>query len=255
MQGKANEKVSSAGKAAKILMLLGEEPYIYGVTEIGQKISCGKSGTHKLLMSLLESGLIALTPEHRYTLGPSTYMLGKCYSENVGFAQMAIPYLVHLRDLTGENATFSILSNGKPTVVWREYSNSVLRIVNDIGEERAFYAGAIGKVLTAYEKDDVIRKKIEQTPLVAYTKNTLTTEEAIMQELAMTRERGYAISDSEYREEMCGIAVPVRDYSGKVWAALSLGIPQIRLDEEKKERYVAILKNMAKEMEESYRKK
>ena len=43
--------MNSSEKTAALLKLLGREPYVHGVTELGEKIQCSKSGTFKLLAS------------------------------------------------------------------------------------------------------------------------------------------------------------------------------------------------------------
>ena len=56
--------MNSSEKTATLLKLLGRAPYVHSVTELGEQISCSKSGTFKLLASLVKTGLAAQTPEH-----------------------------------------------------------------------------------------------------------------------------------------------------------------------------------------------
>ena len=37
--------MNSAEKTVTLLKILARKPYVYGVTELGEKIGCGKSGT------------------------------------------------------------------------------------------------------------------------------------------------------------------------------------------------------------------
>ena len=97
-----------------LLKILGTEPYVYGVTELGEKIDCGKSGTFKILNVLVKEGLAAQTADHKYTLGILTYLLGRRYEENVGIVRAVRPYMKKLRDRTGETITFGMLVNGRP---------------------------------------------------------------------------------------------------------------------------------------------
>ena len=78
--------MNSTEKVVALMKILGHEPYVYGVTELGEMIGCGKSGTFKLLSVLVKEGLAAQTADHKYTLGIMTYLLGKRYEENVGVA-------------------------------------------------------------------------------------------------------------------------------------------------------------------------
>ena len=240
--------MNSSEKTAALLKLLVQAPYVHSVTDLGAKIECSKSGTFKLLNALVNSGLAAQTVNRKYTLGPVIYILGKTYEDKIGLSRMVKPYLIRLRDLTGENASFSMLINGKANLVYREESLQAVRVAGDVGQERPLYAGATGKILGAFQEDDVIRKRLMDEPLIAFTELTITSPGALLEEYAKIREQGYAISDGELNIETVGIGAPIRDDSGSVWAAISIGAPRMRVDAVRRERYIFLVKEIASEM-------
>lgn len=240
--------MNSSEKTAALLKLLGQAPYVHSVTDLGEKIECSKSGTFKLLNALMQSGLAAQTVNHKYTLGPAVYILGKTYEDQIGLSKMVKPYLIRLRDLTGENASFSMLINGRANLVYREESLQVVRVAGSVGQERPLHAGSTGKVLGAFQDDAVIRKRLMEEPLKAYTEKTITAPNALLEEYARIREQGYAISDGELNIETIGIGAPIRNDAGVVWAAISIGAPRMRVDDMKKERYIYLVKEIADEM-------
>ena len=242
--------MNSSEKTATLLKLLGRAPYVHSVTELGEQISCSKSGTFKLLASLVKTGLAAQTPEHKYTLGPAVYVLGRTYEDKIGLSKMVKPYLVRLRDMTGENASFIMLINGKAILIYREESQQLVRVMGNVGQERPLYAGATGKILGAYQEESVIRKRLMEEPMKAFTENTILSPEGLLNEYAKIREQGYAISDGELNSETIGIGAPIYDESGNVWAAVSIGAPKMRVDAVKMERYIFLLREIAKEMSE-----
>lgn len=240
--------MNSAEKTAALLKLLGQAPYVHSVTDLGEKIECSKSGTFKLLSALLQSGLAAQTVNHKYTLGPVVYILGKTYEDQIGLSRMVKPYLVRLRDLTGENASFSMLINGRANLVYREESLQLVRVAGSVGQQRPLHAGATGKVLGAFQSDEMIRKYLMEETLDAMTERTITTPSALLEEYARIRQQGYAISDGELNIETIGIGAPIRNDAGDVWAAISIGAPRMRVDDVKKERYIFLVKEIAEEM-------
>ena len=66
--------------------------------------------------------------------------------------------------------------------------------------------------------------------LASYTANTVTDRKELLDELALVTERGWAVADEELEVGMVAIAVPVRDHTGGVIAALSISGPRYRLD-------------------------
>lgn len=163
---------------------------------------------------------------------------------------MVKPYLVRLRDMTGENASFSMLINGKAILIYREESQQLVRVMGNVGQERPLYAGATGKILGAYQEESVIRKRLMEEPMKAFTENTILSPEGLLNEYAKIREQGYAISDGELNSETIGIGAPIYDESGNVWAAVSIGAPKMRVDAVKMERYIFLIREIAKEMSE-----
>ncbi len=240
--------MNSAEKTVMLLKLLGQAPYVHGVTELGEKIECTKSGTYKLLTALVRGGLAAQTASHKYTLGPAVYLLGKTYEDKIGLSKMIKPYLARLRDLTGENASFSMLIDGKAVLIHREESRQLIRLVGSVGQERPLHAGATGKVLGAFQDEEVTRRRLMEKPLEAYTERTITSPEALLEEYRRIREQGYAIAEGELHIETMGVGAPIRDASGQVWAAIAIGAPRMRVDEAKKERYIFLVKETAREI-------
>jgi DNA-binding IclR family transcriptional regulator len=62
-----------------------------------------------------------------------------------------------------------------------------------------------------------------------YTANTITTPEALQDELASIRARGYAIDDEESEVGLRCVAAPIRDHTGLVAAAISVSAPVQRM--------------------------
>ena len=240
--------MNSSEKTAALLKLLGKAPYVHGVTELGEQIGCSKSGTYKLLASLVGCGLAAQTAEHKYTLGPAVYLLGKTYEEQFGVSKIIRPYLTKLRDLTDENASFSMLIGGKANLICREESRQMIRVAGNVGEERPLYAGANGKVLGAFQEEDKIKKRLQEEPLTPFTPQTITSPDCLMEEYRTIRRQGYAVSDGELNIETIGIGAPIRDASGRVWAALSIAAPRMRVNKAKLEQYILLVRQTAAEI-------
>lgn len=87
-----------------------------------------------------------------------------------------------------------------------------------------------------------------EEPITPLTERTIISPDELLKEYAKIRAQGYAISDGELSIETIGISAPIRDESGTVWAAISIGAPRLRVDQTKLERYIFLVKEIAKEM-------
>jgi DNA-binding IclR family transcriptional regulator len=65
------------------------------------------------------------------------------------------------------------------------------------------------------------------------THNTIQSPEELIKSLAEIQKQGYAIDDEEFYEGVRCIASPIREYSGKVIAAVSIAGPSVRMSNAK----------------------
>ena len=65
------------------------------------------------------------------------------------------------------------------------------------------------------------------------TSQTITDPERLRRELARVRAQGYAVDDMEHQCDVRCVAAPVRDYSGRVVASLSVSGPATRIPKDR----------------------
>jgi IclR family acetate operon transcriptional repressor len=91
----------------------------------------------------------------------------------------------------------------------------------------------VGKALLAYLPEPELEELVRRQGLRAYTSRTITTLVELKRELAQVREQGYAVDNEEFEEGLKCVGAPVRDYSGRVVASISIAGPAFRLTEER----------------------
>jgi IclR family acetate operon transcriptional repressor len=79
---------------------------------------------------------------------------------------------------------------------------------------------AAGKLLLAFR--DPWREAVLASPLTPVTEHTLIEPTVLRADLVLTRERGYALEDEEFRPGLHALAVPVHGDGDEVVAALAL---------------------------------
>lgn len=121
-------------------------------------------------------------------------------------------------------------------------------VAGSVGQERPLYGRCQWEGLGAFQSDEVIRRRLMEEPITPLTERTIISPDELLKEYAKIRAQGYAISDGELSIETIGISAPIRDESGTVWAAISIGAPRLRVDQTKLERYIFLVKEIAKEV-------
>ncbi len=75
-----------------------------------------------------------------------------------------------------------------------------------------------GQALLAFSTPHDQRAILHRIAIERFTPNTLVDPELLLADLALTRARGYAISNGEHVEGVVSVAAPVFDHTGKAMA-------------------------------------
>lgn len=229
------EVTQAVDRALQILLLLGSEGREMGVSEIASRLDLWKSTVHRTLATLAARGFVSKHPEtDRYFLGVKLFSLGMRWREKAGLVPLVRPVMEKLAAELGEAVHLVVLdpdpeSPHTVVVVDRVDSAHVLGVTPRVGFGSAAHCSAVGKVLLAHSPPHLVERIIRTRGLPRFTPNTITDEQALLAELARTRERGYAIDDEEMEIGLYCVAAPVRDAHGEVVAALSVSGPAARL--------------------------
>ncbi|HVN95001.1 MAG TPA: IclR family transcriptional regulator, partial [Syntrophorhabdaceae bacterium] len=142
----------------------------------------------------------------------------------------------------GKTIFLGILDNDEVLYVdKREDPRNPISFTSKIGTRRPPYWGLLGPVLMAYLPDSEVKRLLQKSPLTATTKKSITSREEFAKLLALVRERGYEVDMETALEGIGGVAAPIRDFTGKVIAAI--GVAFIASSVVSKD-----LKNMIKEV-------
>lgn len=218
-------------RAIKILDVLGESG-VTPLTTLSAKVGLPLSTVSRIVSSLMENGFVDQDPATRaYRLGTRLLFLGSRIQSPPRLLEVARPVMERLAAKTGEDASLSTLQGTYAVILDRVEGPNPLKIVEAMRQPVPLHCGAFRKVLLAYQPEAWIHEYVNSIKLERYTPRTLTRKSAILQELALTRARGYALSYGEYLIDSGGIAAPVFDYRNELQAALFIWGPYTRLNE------------------------
>ena len=71
---------------------------------------------------------------------------------------------------------------------------------------------------------------VEPVQVLEYKDGLAAVAEALREQLALIRRRGWSIDDQEHEDDIMCIACPIRDYTGSVIAAMSVSFPLFRFN-------------------------
>jgi IclR family transcriptional regulator, KDG regulon repressor len=104
-------------------------------------------------------------------------------------------------------------------------------LVARIGTRMTAHATAVGKVLLASQSNQLLRELYQGYDFPVRTEHTLKSLAELLEQLTFVRKRGFAFDREESTIGVQCVAAPIRDHDRGVVAAMSIGIPNDRLDE------------------------
>ena len=225
----AGTRLSSVANAILLLKAFSDEHSEIGISALSERLKLAKSTVHRLASTLLEAGMLEQNRETgKYRLGLAVFEMGSLVRRKIDFSFEAKPWLMSLREQTGETVDLSILDHGGVVCVNFLESQKVHRITSGIGLRKPAHCTAEGKALIAFQPPAVVESIVAQG-LEQRTPRTIVQGAALNEELARIRSRGYATDDEEYELGVRAIAAPIRDDSGNAVAAVGVAGPTQRL--------------------------
>jgi IclR family acetate operon transcriptional repressor len=168
-----------------------------------------------------------------YYIGPALGSLASDVSSVELLRNLALPFMLRLRDEFGETVNLGQLQLEKVIYLEVVPSEFALRLHERPGATIAAHASALVKAILAFSSPELVESLIRGRELPMLTRNTVTDPEELSQELRRVRERGYAVDRGEISAQATCISAPILDGHGMALAAISISGPTSRFNPRK----------------------
>lgn len=247
-------KVKSLYKSLKILECFSSKNPEIGITEIAEKLGLNKSNVHSILSTLVAGGYVEKTATDKYRLGLKMLEFSYVITSRLEYQAVVYQTMQRLSEKLNCMIYFAVLHKPSILYLYNTYPigtehNYVIRSL--MGEKAPLYCTSIGKAMLSTMNEEAAAECIRsEQPRVAYTPNTLVTDEAIMKDVRLTAARGYAVDNMEHESNIRCVGVPVLSRDGKLIGGLSRSGPAWNLPDELIEETGRTLINAAFELRE-----
>ncbi|CEP67490.1 Transcription regulator IclR, C-terminal [Moorella glycerini] len=215
--------VQTVERALEIIKLLAQSgPEGLGISELSRQLGLGKSTVHRLLNTLVAYRYVEQDAKTtKYRLGWALFEIGNVVPRQHKVGNFDIGILEDLCAEYDETVNLGIRDGNRTIVITKVEPELRLRANVNIGECEPLHATALGKILIS-ELDSNQLKSILGEKLEGFTPHTIRTLDELINELKKVREQGYALDCEEYCYGLTCIAMPVRDFTGEIRAAVSV---------------------------------
>lgn len=243
--------IQSVDRALHILDLFDEYNKELKLTEITERMSLHKSTVHSLLKTLQKHHYIEQNKENgKYTLGLKLFERGNYVIQSLDLRTVAREQLVELSKRTGRTVHLVILDGKEGIYIDKVESSNASILYSRIGRRVPIHSSGVGKALVAFKDPAELEKILEGYEYKKQTRHTITDRESFLEEMKKVREQGYAIDNEENEPGVYCVALPIRDHSGQVVAAISSSTTASHITDENLESMIEDLKITANKLSE-----
>lgn len=227
----APRKIQSVQHACRIVKALRARG-ASGVTELADELGLAKSAVHGHLATLEDEGFV-VKEDGRYRLGLRFLDVAEHVRDGVARYDVVSEQVEALADRTGEVVHFGIEERGEVVYVTKARGESAVETASRVGKRMPLHSTSLGKAILSRLPPERVDEIVERRGLPERTPNTVTDREALRDELAATRERGYAVDDEENVPGVRCLGMAVSDPEGGVLGALSVSGPSERMTDDR----------------------
>lgn len=195
-------------------------------TEVSRATGLKYATAHRILDALVARGVLDRDRDSfRYSVGQRLKEYGVGGTDDL---EIAHSILEDLTSRTGETSHLAVRDEHAAIYVDTVAGPKLLSAHHHVGRQMPIHSTGVGKALLSGLDDEELDGHLDGK-LDRFTAHTIVDQSRLHAELRAIRERGYAVDDEETEEGLICVAAPIRNQSGRVIAAISVGGPATRL--------------------------
>lgn len=230
------------GRGLKMLELLAEKPEGLALYELAQALTLPRSTAFNLARTLTDLNYLSFDPAtNRYALGFKMFEVGSAAIHRMDTLSMVRGYMKEVYRQINQTMHLGIRSERDILYIDKLDCTHSAPMTSYVGYRQPLYATALGTAILAGMTNEQVKSLYRRTTFQAITPRTLPSLEALLERLALIRERGYAIERDESVEGISCAAVAFKNENGHPLYAISVSLPSPRVDEMDLERYGRLL--------------
>jgi DNA-binding IclR family transcriptional regulator len=195
--GKSTASPAVTMAAAILEVLATTNPSPVGPSELGRRLGLAKSSVANVCAALAQADLVRREGTG-YVLGQRLAELGATYLD--GIDEVKAFNDVCAAQLPEAEETVQLASMGPGLDVAhlaRRDGNVRIQLVTDVGRHLPASCTATGKALLAGMSPEELNRRLEGADLPRFTAKSIVDPDALIADLEVTRQRGWAVDDEE----------------------------------------------------------
>lgn len=182
-----------------------------------------KATLYRFVQTLTSQGMLAYDPDRQtYAPGVRLVRLAHAAWTQSSLAPIARTHLERLGAELRETVHLAQLDHAQVLYVDKLNPAQPVEMFSQAGKVGPAYCTGVGKAMLAFLDPGQLDGAIAQQSFHGFTPMTLTTPEALREDLRETRARGHAFDREEHEPGIICVAVPILTAQGRMLGALSV---------------------------------
>ncbi|MCL4435016.1 MAG: IclR family transcriptional regulator [Actinobacteria bacterium] len=226
-------RVQSLERAFAILDAIRSSDGTQNYADVALATGLNRTTAWRLVSDLRSLGLVSEGEDGGLRLGAQLLSFGETARRHISTSDAAHEVLLRLRDDIGETCHIAVTDGDAMFYVDKVESESSVRVVSFVGKRLDLHCTALGKSHLAWLPLSSRDSTIARIKLVKHTSHTITDRATLLQELELTKQRGWAIDDEENELGIRCIGAPILHKAvDSALAAVSVTAPVQRFSRE-----------------------
>ena len=215
--------IQSLEKGLRILDEIIEAPAPLKLADIVRRFDMDRASAFRFLQTLEHRGFLRKdSTTKEYDVGGRIYYWASRLREKTRLIDTFHDHLERLAGITQQTTHLGLFVNDRVLLADFALSDSLVSIRHVIGMLEPLHSSAVGKAILAFLPQERREALINKLDFAKLTKNTITNADDLLIDLAVTRDRGYAIDANETHEGLTCIARPI--FNAEKMPIASIGI-------------------------------
>jgi IclR family transcriptional regulator, acetate operon repressor len=237
---RAQVSVRAVERALDILLAFKPQDDALTVAELLGRVELSRPTLYRLLRTLQgKQFLISSGDPQRFRLGPAVAQLAHVWTAGLELGSVAEPMMRKVWEDSGETVALFVPEGELRLCIAEMPSSQALSFKRGVGYRERLAVGASGKAILAH---------IPDLKLGSYAAGLHIDLKKYARELALIKERGYAISKNELIQGAVAVSAPFFNGAGQVAGSLSVFGPSVRLSDAQIAKFGKLLVREAREI-------
>lgn len=243
-------QLQTLAKALDILTLLGQSDHRMSVDELSDRLNLPESTVYRLIQTLESKDFARRYSRSEIGLGVHFINLGRNAFGRIEqeLILTAKPLMQGILQQLNETVILSVRSGLESMCICSLPSPHPIRFSPEDHRLLPLHIGASSLALLAWESQNVITQVLQR-------QESETERLQLQHRLEAIRSQGYVVTDNQFDSSALGIAVPIFDSNGKIYASVAIVGPDSRMRPKGINVYIRAVQQAGRQITEQFKTK